>query len=415
MIINYTDITRTMGGSLFGVGARTGGVSAEHRLYRLAVSVPDPVATRNSVVPSVPSRQLTNILARYVVEIYDISGNMLADLSGLASLDDLLIQRSDSQSATFSMDLFAFEKWCRNQNILPTDVLKKNSNEVRIRRYNRYVFAGQIYHTDWDISSGQTTVTVYVGGWLDVFAQRYTANNVTYTTTDAGSIAWGLINTSQGLTNGSIGITQGSITTSTSRTITYQQKSVKDAIMELSAMAGGFDFEITWNKIFNVFYPNQGTDHTTDLLFFYPGGNIKEIHLPEDATQMGNDIFARGTGQGNATLNVEVSDSSYAVTYYLRQKLIDLTTIGETANLTDYANSELTLFKPILTLPKIVLDGNQDPPLGSYWVGDRITIETRGLQSLNTILEGITWKIDAIEVRHDQDEQEEVTLTLSLP
>jgi hypothetical protein len=351
-----------------------------------------------------------NINARYIIEIYDTSGKMVADLSGRASLDSLIIERDESGSCQFTLDLFSFEKYALSMNLNPLDILAVNKNEVRIRRYNKYLFGGQISHIDPGAESGTNNIVVTALGWFNYLKYRLigTAGAV-FSATDAAQIAWSLINTSQGLTNGNIGITSGTLTASVNRDRTYAPyKNIHDAIVELSQVINGFDFEVTWDRVFNVYYPSQGADHTADLVFEYPG-NIKKLHSPIDGAQMSNDVFATG----NAIVE-ERSDTVFGANYGLRQSQPNYPDVTETVTLDQYGDSELASFKDVLELPQVVIDGNQNPIVGAFWVGDKISLKVSELQIFKH-LNNVAYRIDKIEVTSDDQEQEEITLSLSLP
>ena len=86
-----------------------------------------------------------------------------------------------------------------------------------------------------------------------MFNNRYTDAVVEYASTDAGEIAWDLIDNSQNQTNGDLGITKGIIETTQNRDRTYYNQNIMEAIVNLSNVIGGFDFEFTHNKVFNVY------------------------------------------------------------------------------------------------------------------------------------------------------------------
>jgi hypothetical protein len=353
-----------------------------------------------------------NILARYSIESYDPSGNLMGDLTGIVSVQGLLFERNRSPSATLSADLFKMEDYAKKLNINPLDLLNVNRSEIRVRRYDKYLFAGQVSNIEPQISGDQATIAVGVSGWLDLLGQRYTGNNEVFSSVDAGAIAWDLIEDSQALTHGNLGITSGLIQTSVNRDRTYNGKNIKDALIELSEVINGFDFEITWDKKFNVYYPYQGMDRSADLRFEYKN-NIKSIDVPRDGTKMINYVIARGAGQGDAQISDTEQDTASQTTYGLRQSILDYPDVIEAATLAAHANGQIASYKNIIDMPVIVLNGSLPPALGSYWLGDQIILTVPDLQTFS-YLKDVKYKIDKISVKVDAEEQEEVELSLSV-
>jgi hypothetical protein len=352
-----------------------------------------------------------NILARYTVESHEPSGELLADLTGIANVNELVFERNRSSSASVTIDLFKLEDLGRKLHLNPLDIFSANRTELRVRRYGQYLFSGQVSNVEPHIEGDKADMKVGVSGWLDLLGQRYTANNVVYSATDAGDIAWGLINTSQGLTYGDLGITKGLVQASVNRDRTYNGKNIKDALIELSEVLNGFDFEITWDKKLNIYYPYQGMDRSTQLRFEYKN-NIKSITVPHDGTQMTNSVLARGAGQGDAQISDTETDTPSQAAYGLRQSILDYPDVIETATLAAHANGQIAGYKDIIDMPVIVLNGSLPPALGSYWLGDQIILTIPDLQTFS-YLSGVKYKIDKIAVRIDENEQEEIELSLS--
>lgn len=118
--------------------------------------------------------------------------------------------------------------------------------------------------------------------WTEQLNSRFTAAEVTYTATDAGEIAWQLIDTTQTQTNGDLGITEGDIEATMDRDRTYFNQNIMEAIINLSGVLSGFDFEISNDRAFNV-YVSKGIDRTDSVIFEY-GFNIKTVDIIEDFT-----------------------------------------------------------------------------------------------------------------------------------
>ncbi|MGA1047316.1 MAG: hypothetical protein ACO3UU_04850, partial [Minisyncoccia bacterium] len=72
-----------------------------------------------------------------------------------------------------------------------------------IYRGNILIWSGVVWEMEENASIDEGTVNIQCTEIFHILSEkRYTSN--TYTATDAGQIAWGLINTTQGLTGGNL-------------------------------------------------------------------------------------------------------------------------------------------------------------------------------------------------------------------
>jgi len=346
--------------------------------------------------------------SKYIYELYASNGSLLAELSGRAKNKSITIQRNRAGFASFTMDIYDFEKYCRNIGVHPRSIIGIGSNEMKVRRLNRYLFGGQIQYYDTSLGDNNE-ITIRAVGYFDLFKDRYTSANKLFTATDAGQIGWGLINDSQTLTNGTFGITMGTIQSSVNRDRLYEYKNVRDAIIQLSEVINGFDFEITHDKIFNVYYPRQGS--IIDVFRFeYPGLNIKKIRPMIDGSSLVNEVIARGQGIGSGQLIVIRNDTAAQATYKLRQRVADFSDISLSDTLTQHADDTVASEKEPVTQIEITIDGNQAPAVGSYWVGDYVPCVINGFQLYDNI--NNTFRINEITINVDDQDSEEVTLRL---
>ena len=168
-------------------------------------------------------------------------------------------------------------------------------------------------HNDW--------ATIYCYDWLYLFKDRYTAQLVTYTDIDAGLIAWSMIETSQLKTNGDFGITKGTIETTMNRNREYTNQNISEAIINLSDVLYGFDFEITNDKVFNV-YSVKGSDLSNSLILEY-GRNLQNCQIDEDFSTPCNSAIVLGEVSGGTELSrVERNDLVSQTNYKLREMVL---------------------------------------------------------------------------------------------
>jgi hypothetical protein len=151
---------------------------------------------------------------------------------------------------------------------------------------------------------GKIDFTIKATSWFGLLGRRYVGfPSEIFPATDAGEIAWTLIDDSQNSDSpySELGITEGSIDTSVNRERTYRFDNIKDQIIALSNnnLEDGFDFEIDNTKAFNVYYPEKGAvlpnvvfDNTRTLASW-------SYHRPL-LSSLTNRVYVRGDGQGDA-------------------------------------------------------------------------------------------------------------------
>ncbi len=347
--------------------------------------------------------------SKYSVELVDQTGLTIADLTGLASNRKLTFVRNGTYEAEFSIDLDSFELLGRNTNVNPRSMLSTGRYDCMIKRLGVPLFAGRIVF-DGSGFGDEVKETVKVDGWFNLFKDRRTSISRLFSNVDAGQIAWTLINESQMLNYGSFGITQGTITVSKNRTRLYEFANIRDAIVQLSEVTNGIDFEFTPGKVFNVFYPSMGADRS-EIEFIYPG-NIKSLSISTDATQLMNYIVARGQGFGEGQIYDIRQDATSQATYGLRQAVLDFSDIHDVATLQQLADEQLKYHKDPLEILQMTLDGNQEPYVGSYWLGDRVMVTVEGYQRYDHIVRK-QYRIDEIAITIDEFDNESVGLKLT--
>lgn len=350
-----------------------------------------------------------NLNPLYVIEIYNSAGTLISDLSGkyIQSIKIDLI-RNRAEQIVLNFNLQNLEDYARALGTNVLSLFQVDLNEVRIKRGANYLCAGQISHVQAAAGGDDMTIEVRASGWLELFAKRYTDSSEVYSSTDAGAIAWDLINDTQ--TSSTFGITQGTIQTSTSRDRTYEYKNIKDAIIQLSEVINGFDFEFTYDKIFNVYYPRQGS--SVPIEFEY-GRNCFSISLPIDGTFICNQAIVRGQGLGTQQLVQTRNNAASQTTYKLRQKILDYPDVKENATLQQHGDSELGINAIPTFTPQIVLMPNQDntQPIikRDFWLDDSFTVKVPG-SDFFAIAANNVYRIESINVSVDKDGVETISL-----
>lgn len=289
--------------------------------------------------------------------------------------------------------------------------LRVGRSQLYIYRSEELYFSGQIMIVERMLEQSTQAVRVKALGWLYLLSKRIFAIDADdeHTSEDAGAIAWGLINTTQSETYGSLGITQGTIETSNNLTITYTRQNVLEAIEELSQQAG-IEFEVSANKIFNVFYPLRGSDKSNTVIFKYPG-SIQSIRSVDDATTIVNNENGLGKGVGSQETLAERDDVGSQSVFGLYQKISSYKNVDNVTTLGNMVEYDIALYKaPRLTLDIAVHGNTESPSLSDYGIGDSVRIKT---VTTNYNFSQV-FRIFEIHVSIDQNDKESIRLIVAL-
>lgn len=365
----------------------------------------------------------------YTITVHQPDGTVLADISRIATSRQFSVRRNRGDAITLGMDLYAAERLAIRNKTTIDDLFAEGRNEIRIRRGDRPMAAGQIAVAESALGSSGFQFQVQAIGYLDLLKDRYLhpsstdpAANTTTLTNDIGEVMWWFINYTQNtisvpphtLTNGSFGMTRGIIQTSRSLTDTWQPwaTSIRDILIAITERIDSVDMAFSIDKAFNVYYPGIGGDKT-ELLFSYPG-NIIDFRLPKDATGLVNTAIVRGSGNGSDQQVATIRQNTAAQTAFSRREGIsDYPSINVLQTLQDKGDETLRLKSSSVKIPDIVLDGSRGVPLGAYWIGDRVRFAVPNRPSLAQ-LNGQTWRIGQIDVSINENDYEQVTLKVEL-
>ena len=362
--------------------------------------------------------------SKYTIELWDKHGNLLADFSGRATGRRITESRNYPESIEFGLDLNEFEKYCRDSGIDPKQLLITNSTEVRVRRAGTYLAGGQLVYKNVSINAQDQKIEVRVQGFLALFAKRYTGTtpagfvSEVYTAA-AGTaksrtdLAWTLISASQALTNGSFGITRG--LTGGSTTLYDKTYGGRTNIMNaLQAMttyeADPIDIEFTYNKVFNT-YAQIGSDRP-DIIFEYPG-NIRALEVPDDGTDVTNEVIALGQGGADGTQKPAFGvDVSSQTDYQLRQDIVQTNgTDDSNGGITDAAESARDAKSRPLKIPALTINGDVAPFVTDYRIGDRVRVKVNKHPLISDI-NGV-YRVEKRTITIDDNDNEIVKLEVS--
>jgi hypothetical protein len=350
--------------------------------------------------------------SKYTCELWSPDGLLLADLSGMAQDRRVIKSRNEADEIYWRLDLNDFETYCSHNNMDPATLLMPGYTEVRIRRGGEYISGGQLAYIRPRIRADERSIELRAWGFLALFGERYTGTLREFTATQATDIAWTLIDESQNLANGDFGITRGNVATVGTHDRTYRRTNLKDALQNLTKVqTNAFDFEFTHDKVFHT-YDGIGSDRP-DIIFEYPN-NIIELMVPNDATDLANQVVALGAGLGDETVPVVTVDNLDAqIVYKLRQRVITTNGTDDSDNgVTDAANAALSAWALPFELPSIVVDGNKAPYFTDYGIGDRVRIRVNGYGLLEHI-NGM-YRIEKTELNVDENDKETVRIYVGI-
>lgn len=283
-----------------------------------------------------------------------------------------------------------------------------------IYRADKLIWAGVIWEITEDAQDDEGTVNVQCTEIFHILSEkRYTSNS--YTNTDAGQIAWGLINTTQGLSGGNLGITQGTIQATQNRDRTYLDEKIGEKIIQLTEVINGFDFEITPSikvntlGVFNV-YSKRGSVINTFRLEYGEGlrNNIQSWSRKRTLSDMYNSVIVEGEGYGDIALKSTQTDNSMITAVGLLEGRVQEKSVNQQTTLDTKAQEFIRVRKTEQFIYDITLN-NAYNDFGKYDIGDIVPVKIKyGYLDINT-----TMRIYGIDVRVSDAGEEVIKLTVS--
>lgn len=347
--------------------------------------------------------------SKYSLELWSPSGQLLADLSGRASNRHVVMARNEAEEIDWNLDLGEFEHYARSIGTTSSQLLQPGITEVRVKRLGKYLCGGKLVWREIDLQPEAQTVQLKATGFLNLFTDRYTAPLVTFTNVERTTIAWTLIDSSQSTdATWNFGVTQGSLATLGTYSRQYQNVRIKDALQDLTKLQTAFDFEFTYDKIFNT-YAAIGT-RRPEIIFEYPG-NVMSITSTLDATSIANKLYILGSGIGQeAAVQIESDDLNSQANYKVREKPIILSDVLDSGTLGDYGQAQLAAWGIPFEVPVIEYDGSVGPAVTDYRIGDYVSVRTKGFD-LTAQLNGF-YRAENLDLTIDENDNEDVKLSL---
>lgn len=285
-------------------------------------------------------------------------------------------------------------------------------NELHIYYLGTLKWAGQLA-TARKIAKGNDIYwDVLAKDWVSLLGKRFIGVEAVreFTTTDAGTIAWTTIDETQSLTNGDFGITEGTIQASINRSVTYDRKNILELTRELSNMGKdgeasyGFDFEITPEKVFNVYYPYKGTIKN-EVIFRYPG-NCEDFEALVDSWGIVNQEWGLGRHWTGETAIISRADATSQTTYKRREAIKSYNDMSVLAFLQDMVYQDIQWLKDLSTVVKFTSRVDEKTGINDYDVGDGVVV-------VNDKFDIDEW-LWVYERKIEIDDSDELKVTLTL-
>lgn len=356
----------------------------------------------------------------YRFELWNATDGKIADLSALCTSRSFKLKLNRAETLDLEFKLRVIEDFAAAIDLTPAELLGPGVNDIRVYRGNKAIFGVRVRYLTSAISEETETLQLHASGYLDDLGYRYllpvTGVNggvTTYTTTDIGAIMWDMIDTTQSRTNGDIGLTQGAIQTSRDLTDTWQPyaTSLKDIFIAITERDNAVDFDFTYDRKLNVYYPSQGRVQT-DFSFTYPG-NIVSLSVPVDATQLVNVSINRGSGNGLDITPIRTrSNTASQATFGRMERIDDYADVSVNTTLDSFGDETLRVFAVPLIIPDVTLRSGKEPPLGAYGLGDWVKFTIPGRPAFANV-HGTHQRIQEIAVNLNDMDTEEIRLTVA--
>lgn len=258
-----------------------------------------------------------------------------------------------------------------------SSLIATGNREAYIYRDDDIVFGGTIRLVDGELSRSSSTMKVNVLGFFELLQKARSPANKDYTATDQSNILWDLINTRQNRANGDMGITQGTLTTSIDRDRkAYEYKNIYEAIIQMSEVQDGVDFEVSQTKEFNTWWPWRGEDLSDSVILKY-GKNIESIRFTQDSTDLVNYAIVLGGGLASSK-KIEIrQDTDLQASYGLQEDTVSYIDVEDDALIEAKGDIEIIQKGLPLREYEVVQTPGTRPEYDDVSVGDWIRISAR--------------------------------------
>lgn len=270
------------------------------------------------------------------------------------------------------------------------------------------IFAGEMALRQGKLDEkGNNWISLYAYDWLEQLNLRYTVAERVFSWIDQGNIAMTLIDETQADTDGDLGITEGTIEVTLPRDIVFTNENILEAIKKMADKENGFDFELTTDKVFNV-YAIKGVDRSGEVVLKY-GLNITSCQITEDFLKPASRAIITGEEYGGTDMSrVEDEDAIALASIGLREFIYSEMDVVSDNSLTDRAAAILTKYStPVLKVDCTLKKSSVN--VADFDLGDVIKVIIKnGIYDIDENYRVYEWT-----VKYDTVNVETVSLVLS--
>jgi hypothetical protein len=312
----------------------------------------------------------TGISSMYELRVVSGSNTWIIPFQSLSISETL----NGGISGTLSLNYLAMERYASLFSLTPDGIFASALAEWKLYRDEVLFYAGIINHRTASGSKAQgTSYNLNLLGYEYLLKSRITGNGGVwaYTSDDSADIAWDMINRTNALSD--TGITRGLHPTTTNRDKTNRFDPILDSIMDMSATkkANGYDWEVSNQKVFNIFYP-KGTLKNNIILDDF---NILSWSNNRDmATNLANSITVLGAGSEDDIISETVEDTASQAVWGLQQTTLSEKDTTLAQNLIDKGDAMLANKSTPQDLVTVKVN-DKNPLITSYNVGDNLPVK----------------------------------------
>jgi hypothetical protein len=278
------------------------------------------------------------------------------------------------------------------------------------------VWAGFIWTHEYDDETG--LITLGGGDYLSYLHRRRLRATLNFVQQRQEVIGWQLISYVQSVESGfNLGIVDKSTPSVTLRDRTYywyERKDIGEALEQLAAVRGGFDFRLgpTWSNgpnsdlviEFTTVSPPVG--RRTDIVL-EAGSQINVPTATLDGTEMAYRVEAIGRGEGESTPMSDWFNSGLIAANLPLDKVIQLGDVEQVSTLSDHAHAELQRSKWPIRLPRVkTTDADL---INVFLLGDQVRYKyQRGIVQIDA-----TYRSVSHQVTVGENGEEAIAVTLA--
>jgi hypothetical protein len=285
---------------------------------------------------------------------------------------------------------------------------------IHFQRDNALMWSGIVWGVQADVESN--TLSVSGAGFMSYFKRRLIKVDTTYSSVEQLDIARDLIDDAQALGGGDIQVktseTTASGTTRDRTYLGYERRVVGEVIEQLANVNDGFDFRFDPGFVsdaieveFRTSHKATGrrTNHVLEL-----GTNVQVLGFQSSGTNLTNHVDVLGGGDGDDIPIGTAQDPAGLTSRPLLETVRSEVTVTTTATLVEHAKRLIARgSEPMVELDVAIFSG-EIPVLGSYDVGDQLTVRgTYGYISVDS-----WYRITSTTVSVADDGSENVKLRL---